>query len=71
MTLGWRTEDGWRAVTPAECVVEQPFDGAYLNSAPTRPATCADQPLVGFDADHGRRWWVVMQRDAELALIDR
>jgi len=71
VTLGWRTEDGWRAVTPAECVVEQPFDGAYLNSAPTRPATCADQPLVGFDADHGRRWWVVMQRDAELALINR
>ncbi|MBL7249985.1 metallophosphoesterase family protein [Alloalcanivorax marinus] len=71
LTLGWRTADGWQAVTPAECVVEQPFNSAFLSSAPTRPAACADQPLVGFDADHGHRWWVVMQRDAELALINR
>ncbi|WP_198588805.1 metallophosphoesterase family protein [Alloalcanivorax mobilis] len=71
VTLGWRIDDGWQALANGDCVVAGPFDNAFLTSAPTRPAACADQPMVGFDADHGRRWWAVLQQDAELALIQR
>ncbi|ERS13325.1 metallophosphoesterase family protein [Alloalcanivorax xenomutans] len=70
-TLAWRTADGWQAIAGTDCVVEQPFDSAFLSTPPNRPDACADQPLVGFDADHGRRWWTVLQQDAELALISR
>tara|TARA_R110001606_G_scaffold397272_1_gene573216 strand:+ start:17219 stop:19165 length:1947 start_codon:yes stop_codon:yes gene_type:complete len=71
VTLGWRIDDGWQALANGDCVVAGPFDNAFLTSAPTRPAACADQPLVGFDADHGRRWWAVLHQDAELALLNR
>lgn len=70
-TLAWRTEDGWQALASADCLVEQPFDPAFVSAPPTRPAACADEPLVGFDPDHGQRWWTVLQQDAELALIAR
>lgn len=70
-TLAWRTADGWQAIADTDCVVQQPFDSAFLTTPPNRPDACADQPLVGFDADHGRRWWTVLQQDAELALISR
>ncbi|MEQ8260922.1 MAG: metallophosphoesterase [Alcanivorax sp.] len=71
LTLGVRTADGWQPLTSAECLVEGPFDGGYLSTPPTRPDTCADQPLVGVDPDHGRRFWTVLQQDAELALLRR
>ena len=71
LTLGVRTADGWQPLASAECLVEGPFDGGYLSTPPTRPDTCADQPLVGVDPDHGRRFWAVLQQDAELALLRR
>ncbi|HCE39205.1 MAG TPA: metallophosphoesterase [Alcanivorax sp.] len=71
LTLGVRTADGWQPLASAECLVEGPFDGGYLSTPPTRPDTCADQPLVGVDPDHGRRFWTVLQQDAELALLRR
>ncbi|MCC4308697.1 metallophosphoesterase [Alcanivorax marinus] len=71
LTLGWLTDEGWQPIASADCVVEQPYDAGVLTSTPTRPASCDGQPLVGFDADHGRRWWVVLQQDAELALLRR
>ncbi|MFT6600655.1 MAG: hypothetical protein ACJATD_001510 [Alloalcanivorax sp.] len=71
LTLGVRTADGWQPLASAECLVEGPFDGGYLSTPPTRPDTCADQPLVGVDPDHDRRFWTVLQQDAELALLRR
>lgn len=71
LTLGVRTADGWQPLASADCLVEGPFDGGYLSTPPTRPDTCADQPLVGVDPDHGRRFWTVLQQDAELALLRR
>lgn len=71
LTLGVRTADDWQPLASADCLVEAPFDGGYLSTPPTRPDTCADQPLVGVDPDHGRRFWTVLQQDAELALLRR
>jgi hypothetical protein len=71
LNLGVRTAEGWQPLASADCLVEGPFDGGYLSTPPTRPDTCADQPLVGVDPDHGRRFWAVLQQDAELALLRR
>ena len=58
-------------MTPEGCVVEQPFDSSFLSTPPVRESLCDGSPLVGFDSDHGQRWWVVLEQDAELALISR
>ncbi|HEX5678977.1 MAG TPA: metallophosphoesterase [Alcanivorax sp.] len=71
LNLGVRTAEGWQPLARADCLVEGPFDGGYLTTPPTRPDACADQPLVGVDPDHGRRFWAVLQQDAELALLRR
>ena len=71
LNLGVRTADGWQPLASADCLVEGPFDGGYLSTPPPRPDACADQPLVGVDPDHGRRFWTVLQQDAELALLRR
>lgn len=71
LNLGVRTAEGWQPLASADCLVEGPFDGGYLSTPPTRPDACADQPLVGIDPDHGRRFWAVLQQDAELALLRR
>ncbi|MCG8436687.1 MAG: metallophosphoesterase [Pseudomonadales bacterium] len=70
-TLGIMTSAGWEAVTPEGCVVEQPFDSSFLSTPPVRESLCDGSPLVGFDSDHGQRWWAVLEQDAELALISR
>ena len=70
-TLGMHSESGWQAVTSAGCVINQPFDESFLATPPVRSAGCDAKPLVGFDADHGQRWWVVLEQDAELALLAR
>jgi hypothetical protein len=70
-TLGMHSESGWQAITSAGCVINQPFDESFLATPPVRSAGCDAEPLVGFDADHGQRWWVVLEQDAELALLAR
>jgi hypothetical protein len=64
-------DDDWLAATPAECVVDSAWDKNYLLTAPTRPASCDNEMLVGYDADFGNRWWIVLNKDAELALINK
>jgi calcineurin-like phosphoesterase family protein len=71
LNLGVRTAEGWQPLANTDCLVEGPFDGGYLSTPPSRPDACADQPLVGVDPDHGRRFWAVLQQDAELALLRR
>jgi len=69
LVLGMKTENGWQAVTPAECVVDSAFTNSYLDEAPVRESACDNSPLVGFDSAFGNRWWVVLTQDAELALL--
>lgn len=70
-TLGIKVASQWQPATPAECVVNQPFDDSFLNTPPSRSANCDGEPLVGFDGDHGNRWWIILEQDAELALLAR
>ncbi|WP_216362565.1 metallophosphoesterase family protein [Bowmanella denitrificans] len=69
LLLAIRQNDGWQAITQADCVVDMAWNEDWLTQAPDRPEQCAGQALVGWDKDHGKRWWVILDRDAELALI--
>ncbi|MBU3002140.1 metallophosphoesterase family protein [Paraglaciecola arctica] len=69
VTLAQKGSD-WEAIAPAECIVDAPWNESYLIQAPTRDASCSDLPLVGYDSAFGNRWWVVLNADTELALIN-
>lgn len=61
--------DQWRAVAPSDCIVQSAWDESYIDNAPERAEGCEAYPLVGFDAAHGKRWWAILQQDAQLALV--
>ncbi|WP_229748126.1 metallophosphoesterase family protein [Lacimicrobium alkaliphilum] len=72
LILASRSAEGdWQALTPEECIVEMGWTDDLLSAPPARPDGCGDTPLVGLDTTYGNRWWVVLNRDAELALISR
>lgn len=58
----------WQPLTSGNCVTAGRWLKSYLQTPPVRPAECANQPLVGYDAGENT-WWTVLNRDAELALI--
>lgn len=58
----------WQALTTGNCVTSGRWLESYLQTPPVRAAECANQPLVGYDADDNT-WWTVLNRDAEVALI--
>ncbi len=58
----------WQPLTSGNCVTAGRWLKSYLQTPPVRPAECASQPLVGYDAGENT-WWTVLNRDAELALI--
>ncbi|WP_112478668.1 metallophosphoesterase family protein [Vibrio variabilis] len=62
-------EDKWQPLTTRECVVEGPWDESYIETPPQRPAACGDAPVVGYDSQYGSRWWVMLNKDTQLALI--
>tara|TARA_R110002073_G_scaffold822_7_gene5968 strand:+ start:2033 stop:4060 length:2028 start_codon:yes stop_codon:yes gene_type:complete len=65
--------DEWQPLVEADCIIEGMWDQGYLEIPPVRDtdANCDDQPLVGLDRDSGNSWWIVLNQDAELALVDR
>ena len=67
--LGVLTGDERQPVAPSSCVVDSAWTDSYLTTPPTLDAGCEDYPLTGYDSEFGNRWWVVLNRDAELALI--
>lgn len=71
VTLAMREDDGWQALAGDECIVEGPFSEGYIAAPPARDAVCDGVPLVGHDSAYGARFWVVLDTDAELALIEK
>lgn len=67
--LGIYQNNEWQAVSTSECVVDAPWSKAYLTTAPIREPGCEAYPLVGYDSNFGNKWWVVLDKDAQLALI--
>jgi hypothetical protein len=63
--------DGWEALVPDTCLVESAWTDAYIDEAPTRDDACDGYPVVGYDASFGNRWWVILDADAEIALINK
>ncbi|MDO6427143.1 metallophosphoesterase [Thalassotalea sp. 1_MG-2023] len=61
----------WQPIAPDECIVNAAWDDTFLTTLPTQVDGCSDYPLVGFDSAFGNRWWVVLNADAELALISK
>jgi hypothetical protein len=61
----------WAAITPENCVVALAWDESFLTAEPSRDASCSDYPLVGYNSEFGNRWWVILDADAELALINK
>ncbi len=53
------------------CVIESTYNSEYLAQLPERDANCDEAPLVGFDANHGGRWWAVLNADVEVALVQK
>lgn len=64
-------KDGWEAIVPDNCIIESAWTDAYIDETPTRDAACAGYPVVGYDASFANRWWVVLDTDAEIALITK
>lgn len=71
VNLAHKKDGTWAALVTPECIVKSAWAQSMLDNAPTRPANCDDQPLVGLDSDMGNRWWVVLNQDTQLALIKR
>jgi hypothetical protein len=70
VTLAMRDGEDWRALAGEDCIVDGPFSAGYITAPPARDAACDTVPLVGHDSAFGARFWAVLDRDAELALIE-
>ncbi|MDC8831431.1 metallophosphoesterase family protein [Alteromonas gilva] len=69
LTLGILRDGEWQAITPDNCIIDSAWSTSYLSDTPARNQDCAGTPLVGYDSSFGNRWWVVLNADAEIALI--
>ena len=70
VTLGILDNGEWQPIAPVNCVMDSAWTDSYLVEPPVRDAECEDYPLTGYDSAFGNRWWVVLTRDAEIALIN-
>ncbi|MBZ2188900.1 metallophosphoesterase [Alcanivorax sp. JB21] len=72
LTLGLLTDEGWQPAASADCIIEAAFHEAWLNGGAPRDPACDGETLVGFDASTGNvLWWMVADRDLEVALLPR
>ncbi|MCH8542183.1 MAG: metallophosphoesterase [Alcanivorax sp.] len=72
LTLGVLTDEGWQPAASANCIVQAAFHEAWLDGGAPRDPACTDQPLVGFDDTADQHlWWMVTNRDLEVALLSR
>jgi hypothetical protein len=71
VNLAKKVNGVWQPITDVECLVGLTWSDTMLNTAPSRADNCTDQPLVGVDLDYGNRWWVILNADTQLALINR
>ncbi|MGF1701274.1 metallophosphoesterase [Photobacterium makurazakiensis] len=67
--LGEYSNGEWNPLVTQYCIVDAPWDESYLTNTPVREASCADQPVVGYDSQYGNRWWMIADRDLEIALV--
>ena len=72
LTLGWLTDAGWEAAAAADCIIEAAFHEAWLEGGAPRDPACDGEALVGIDDSTGNGlWWIVADRDMEIALLPR
>ncbi|MFA0725002.1 hypothetical protein AB4574_28010, partial [Vibrio sp. 10N.222.49.E5] len=65
-------EDEWVAIAPQNCVLDLPWDEDFAHGViPDREAACEEYPLVGYDSNYENLWWMVADRDVEIALINK
>ncbi|WP_211483106.1 metallophosphoesterase family protein [Fodinibius roseus] len=73
-TLAYYEEGSWKPFTREECVMKSAYESGFLNrSAPVRKGECRGEALVGFDNkyNNSNRWWVLLQRDVKVALVEK
>ncbi len=70
VTPGWFANGQWSAIAPQHCIFESAWNEDYLASPPALPSDCLRYPLVGHDSEAGNSWWVILNQDAELALVN-
>lgn len=70
---GYFNGKSWQPLTRQDCLVSIPYEEGMLDGGleENRGGHCAGEPIAGFDNQHGNRWWVVLDSDAEIALIER
>ncbi|MGR5167395.1 metallophosphoesterase family protein [Vibrio astriarenae] len=72
VTLGQYTNGEWHAIAPENCVVDMAWNEDFANgTTPEREAGCEAYPVVGYDSNYENRWWLVADRDVEIALISK
>lgn len=70
LNLAFKTAQGdWAPLADRQCLVEGAYSSQYLQKLPVRSESCSETPLVGYDGNHEGRWWALMNKDAEFALI--
>lgn len=72
VTPAYLENGSWTPFTPPECILEEPYQSAFLHQPPVADGTdCEGEVLVGHDRQNGNRWWIVLNSDTEVALIDK
>ncbi|WP_047043225.1 metallophosphoesterase family protein [Vibrio mexicanus] len=69
VALGMLVDGSWEMVAPIDCVIDSSWQESFLDLQPQ--AGCEDYPMVGYDNQYGNRWWMIADRDVEIALIRR
>ena len=66
-------EDGeWAPAGSADCVIDAAFHESWLDTPAPRDAACNGERVIGFDDSEGHGvWWIITDRDIELALLAR
>jgi hypothetical protein len=73
VTLAYFDGGSWQSFAEPECIVDAPYEEGFVEQEPelVYNASCAGEPVVGFDSDHGSRWWVMLNADVKAALVER
>ncbi|MEX0780098.1 MAG: metallophosphoesterase [Balneolales bacterium] len=71
VTLGHYRDGEWKQFTSSECTINKAYNSMIINQTSSlREDSCDGEPIVGYDNNEDS-WWVVLNSDIEVALIEK
>lgn len=70
--LAFYNGDSWQVFSQPECIIPDSYEGGFLesDSESVQRGNCNGENVVGFNNENNR-WWVILNSDIEVALIER